>query len=827
MTGPEVEAVLASHWGRGTQVSPLGSLQDAVYRVLDDRGAPLGAARVSTSRVDDDEVEAEARLLEHLARALPGLDLPVLQPAEDGSLLHRAGGASVRLMRWVRGVPLAAWSRLPDQAAHELGSVAGRVTSALGGFDAASLHRHREWDPRHAVAVTEHYASRCPDGLRDVVDVALARTREALSHPGTASLPWQVVHMDLTDLNVLGEFGPRGTFEATSIVDFEDMAWSWRLCEPAVTAHAMIGRRPQDPLGVLAPVLAGFLEHARLSEPEADLLWDVLVARALTCAVVEAVEALDQPDNEYAHRVAALDATGLRAVVGVDPWFARAFVRHACGFRPAPDLAVPAGEDLTPIVEQGGAAGYQTAVELADADRDHAAPDAMALGTVLRPAEPCPVVAPAGCEVVAVAGGSVTLRLRTPGGHGAHLRIEGVETDLVAGTSLSRGDALGVVASDAGVVRDLHVQLMGGPAWPSTGRVRDADLWRRLCPDPQDLLPAPARVLPPASRPEDMVERRSRHVASVQRTYYRTPPQIVAGRGQWLYDSTGRRYLDMVNNVAVAGHSHPRITAAAVEQLALLSTNSRFVYEAIADYADKIVATLPPELDTVMLVNSGSEAVELALQVARASTGRHDVVVMDGAYHGWTTELVELGTLEADRPGWRDRLAPWVHVADAPDVYRGPHGDDVAAYVGSVEAQCEAALAHGGPAAFVHEPVLGSRGGVVPPAGYLRAAYDVVRACRRAVRRRRGAGRLRPDRGELLELRQPRRHPGHRGQRQGRRERPSPRVRRLPQGGRGAVRRLRDLLLHRRRQPGLLPDRRGRAGRHPRGGAAGERPSGG
>src|SRR5687768_10115674 len=244
---------------------------------------------------------------------------------------------------------------------------------------------------------------------------------------------------------------------------------------------------------------------------------------------------------------------------------------------------------------------------------------------------------------------------------------------------------------------------MGDPATPSTGKTRDAGLWRQLCPDPHDFLPASAHGLPAASGAEDAMTRRTRHVAQVQRTYFHTPPHIVAGRGQWLYDSTGRRYLDMVNNVAVAGHSHPRITAAAAAQLALLSTNSRFLYDAIADYADKIVATLPPELDTVLLVNSGSEAVELALQLARAHTGRHDVIVMDGVYHGWTTELLELGTIEADRPNWRGRLAPWVHVADAPDPYRGAHGDDLEAYVRSVEAQCEAALANGGPAAFLNE----------------------------------------------------------------------------------------------------------------------------
>jgi 4-aminobutyrate aminotransferase-like enzyme len=194
-----------------------------------------------------------------------------------------------------------------------------------------------------------------------------------------------------------------------------------------------------------------------------------------------------------------------------------------------------------------------------------------------------------------------------------------------------------------------------------------------------------------------------------------------------MYDHTGRRYLDMVNNVAIVGHSHPRITEAAAEQLNVLNTNSRFLYRAIADYADQIVETLPAALHSIFLVNSGSEAVELALQLARCYTTRNDVIALEGMYHGWTKEVFELCTMPGDRPNWRTELAPYVHIAECPDWYRGPHGADVDPYLTSLQNACTAAETNGGVAAFVHEPVFGSLGGVIPPAGYLSAAYDVVR----------------------------------------------------------------------------------------------------
>jgi hypothetical protein len=114
--------------------------------------------------------------------------------------------------------PLAEWSRLSDQGARELGTVAGRVSKALRAFDEAPLHRRVEWDPRLAVSVAEQYLPQCPAEVRELVDAALSRTRAALPDASSKLLPCQVVHLDVTDLNVVGAFDTRGTFSATGIV---------------------------------------------------------------------------------------------------------------------------------------------------------------------------------------------------------------------------------------------------------------------------------------------------------------------------------------------------------------------------------------------------------------------------------------------------------------------------------------------------------------------------------------------------------------------------------------------------------------------------------
>jgi 4-aminobutyrate aminotransferase-like enzyme len=130
----------------------------------------------------------------------------------------------------------------------------------------------------------------------------------------------------------------------------------------------------------------------------------------------------------------------------------------------------------------------------------------------------------------------------------------------------------------------------------------------------------------------------------------------------------------------------------------------------------------------VFLVNSGSEAVDLALRLARVATGRQDVVALEGAYHGWTTATDELCANGVDRPNWRAMLPPHVHIAELPDPYRGRFGDDGPAYVASLRSELAAAGARGGAAAFICEPLLGNQGGVPIAHGYLAAAYEAARA---------------------------------------------------------------------------------------------------
>ncbi|MFC6234536.1 aminotransferase class III-fold pyridoxal phosphate-dependent enzyme, partial [Leucobacter soli] len=295
-------------------------------------------------------------------------------------------------------------------------------------------------------------------------------------------------------------------------------------------------------------------------------------------------------------------------------------------------------------------------------------------------------------------------------------------------------------ASAAGEARELMVGLRRSDTGPESDGVEFVSpervpAWARLTHDPAGLLGLP----PLAQRDEAADERRRREriFASAQERYYEQPMQIERGWRHHLIDTTGRSYVDVVNNVTGLGHGHPGVADAVNRQIRILNTNSRFLYRELAEYSERLLALLPEDsaLDTVLLVNSGSEAVDLALRLAQAATGRKTVVALREAYHGWTMASDAVTTSAYDNPYALDNRPDWIHVADVPNrfrgTYRGEAGDAAigAKYAADLGRDLDALAAAGRDVAgFICESVLGNAGGVLLPGGYLADAYSRVRA---------------------------------------------------------------------------------------------------
>jgi 4-aminobutyrate aminotransferase-like enzyme len=312
---------------------------------------------------------------------------------------------------------------------------------------------------------------------------------------------------------------------------------------------------------------------------------------------------------------------------------------------------------------------------------------------------------------------------------------------LHEGLPVARGARIGSIgdaAENGGWPPHLHFQiitdLLGQRGdFPGVARPSQRPVSLSLSPDPNLIcrIPDAAPAADPA-RADRILRFRRQHLGPNLSVSYRQPLEIVRGYLQHLYDADGRRYLDAVNNVPHVGHNHPRVVRAGQRQMAVLNTNTRYLHEDLARYAERLLATLPAALSVCYFVCSGSEANELALRLARAHTRRKDLVVVDVAYHGNTTSLVEISPYKFNGPGGAG--APdYVHVVPMPDVYRGQYGRDDpragARYAAHVADAVEAAAAAEHPVgAFICESMLGCGGQIVLPPGYLETAYRAVRA---------------------------------------------------------------------------------------------------
>lgn len=221
----------------------------------------------------------------------------------------------------------------------------------------------------------------------------------------------------------------------------------------------------------------------------------------------------------------------------------------------------------------------------------------------------------------------------------------------------------------------------------------------------------------------DAVQRRLRSFGSASVLFYEEPLRMERADGVWMFDTEGRRYLDLYNNVPSVGHSHPRVVEAIRRQVGLLNTHTRYLSDVVDTYAERLLATFPPDIDQLVLTCTGSEANDLALRIAKAATGRAGFIVTETAYHGNTAAVTDVSP--SSRPG--QPLPPHVRTVPAPDAFRAAGGDlgkSFAADVGRAIAELEQSGA--GFAGLLVDTIFSSDGVHADPPGFLAAAVQLV-----------------------------------------------------------------------------------------------------
>lgn len=757
--------IARSHFGLDAIATPLGSQQDANFLLAASGGTPLGVLKIANPAFTLTEIEAQDAAARFIAEAEHGIRTATnaqLSGAPTVAEIDGPDGGTLfaRVITYLGGGTMSGDRYVSPQRWAGLGTLAGRASRALAGFDHSGVDRVLQWDLQHAdrtIALLAPYVA--DTDRRAKLESATASEWRTVS--GLADhLRLQVIHCDITDDNVVCASADSGQLP-DGIIDFGDLTRSWTIGELAVTISAVLRHEGGEPCATL-PAIAAFHREHPLNAAEVAALWPLVVLRAV-CLVVSGHQQVSiDADNDYATTAHEHEWRIFERSVGVPSAVMTELIGHALGVElPRPPIA--AITRLTPNLDSATVAALDTSTESDDLDagrwleagcEDAAARTAMdagaravvtafgqprltraaALSTTSSATVPTgidlwtddqmPIVAPwqgmltgTGPDELTLTGESATLRLRGTG--------LAREASFVEGQTLAPGSPLGTTSGR------LWIQISSAdtPEVPDFVRPEYAPGWLGLVGDPHPLLGLEEQE-PVAEDAAELTRRRQATFAAVQEQYYAHPPRIERGWREYLLSTDGRSYLDMVNNVAALGHGHPELAEAAARQWRRLNTNSRFNYEAVVALSERLATTLPDPLDTVFLVNSGSEAVDLALRLAFATTGRQDVVAVREAYHGWTYATDSISTSAADNPNALATRPSWVHTVPSPNSFRGDHrGIDAQNYAPEAVGVIEGLSAQGRPpAAFICEPFYGNAGGVVLPDGYLCAVYAAVRA---------------------------------------------------------------------------------------------------
>lgn len=763
ITPTQARDIAKRYFGVDADVLALGSQQDANFLLSGSGGGPIGVLKIANPVFSRVELEAQDAAAAHICQSEPGVraatnvrlpgtpDIAELR-GDDGAVLY------ARIISYLSGGTMSGDQYLSPSRAAALGTLAGRAARALAGFEHPGVDRILQWDLRYAQRTVEVLVPHITDAAqRDAVEAAASAAWGVVADLAD-DLPVQVIHGDITDDNVVCGAPEAGQLP-DGIIDLGDLTRSWTVGELAVAVSSLLRHDGGEPAATL-PAIAAFHAIRPLAPAEIEALWPLVVLRAAVLVVSGIHQVTIDADNAYATDALELEWRIFERAVGVPTEVMTAQIRAALGVAhpaasPAVDTTLVGGLTAATAVRldlSTDADAMDSGAWLDDGCEEKLAAAALADGAVavvtvfgqprltrsvplsaqsaatvgtgvdLWPGAPLPITAPWSGVLEAVEGDTIRLA-----GTAGTVEVRGsltIDPQLHPGDEVTPGAALGT--ADGRVSIQWRTQAQEVPAFV---RPEYAAGWLSLAEDPSMLLGL-APVAPKADDSEALWRRRAHSFASVQEHYYLNPPRIERGWREHMLATDARSYLDMVNNVAILGHGHPVLADAVARQWRRLNTNSRFNYEAVVALSERLAATLPEPLDTVFLVNSGSEAGDLALRLAMATTGRQHVIAMAEAYHGWTYATDAVSTSVADNPNALATRPDWVHTVPSPNPYRGEHrGPDAARYVPEAVEIIEGLVGQGHlPAAFICEPFYGNAGGMALPDGYLKAVYAAVRA---------------------------------------------------------------------------------------------------
>ncbi len=317
-----------------------------------------------------------------------------------------------------------------------------------------------------------------------------------------------------------------------------------------------------------------------------------------------------------------------------------------------------------------------------------------------------------------------------------HLTLSSLHMTTI-GQEVKQGELIGYIGdtSENGIwTPHLHFQVMldllgNAENFPGVAFPSEKTVWKSICQNPKFLFTEETHDTPETYSNEEIISFRKEHLGKSLSLSYSEPLNIVRGEGVYLIDSDGKKYIDTANNVNHVGHQHPKVVVAGQQQMAVLNTNTRYLHKEIVSYAEALLKKLPKELSVLHFVNSGSEANELALRMAKTVTKQKDILAIEVGYHGNTNSVMDVSSYKFEGKGGFPK-PKHTHILPLPDSYRGKHtgadcGIEYANYAKQMVRDLKEKKRN--VAAFIGESMISCGGQIVPPSNYFKEIYKTVR----------------------------------------------------------------------------------------------------
>jgi 4-aminobutyrate aminotransferase-like enzyme/Ser/Thr protein kinase RdoA (MazF antagonist) len=783
----EAKSLLKKNWGIDGQISSLPSERDINFKISGKANYVLKIYPKVDSTLKI-RLNLQNKVLKFLEEKKINTSPFVVPTKSKKLLINPSKGSIARLLTFHEG---AAWGNKSEHSGEEieqLGRLIATVDKNLNQLkiskeERKSLNAPFIWNMLQAESLLSWSSKISDSNSRKVVEATISNFKKNIL-PRLKKMPMQVIHNDGNDYNIIEND------EKLVLIDFGDMIYAPKIVGAAVAA-AYVGLKSDDPVKQISQFIRGYHSVNPLSLEEISILIELVKVRLASSVANAALQRGVNPDNDYLSISQNDVPKCLAALDKFDSNFALFRLRNAIGLEANPNskpvrdyllsikpanLLEKSFSDLkrvyinwsfdnpeiprsTQAIENLMATtGAEVTIGYYCENRNvyqgeafnpaAASARTFHLGVDVGMPAGTPIYAPLDGVIEIFNNNStyldygpvVILRHKTDKGipfwtlYG-HLSIDSMP-DWKIGKEIKAGGLIGRMGKEeenVGWPPHTHFQLltdlcgMGIDIYGVAPKDEIA-LWRGISLNPNLVLgiesgtDAHAKISPASIRSDRRVV-----ISQNLSLNFKNPINIVSGSGAYLFDEKGKSYLDLVNNVAHVGHSHPRVVAAAASQMSLLNTNTRYLHQSIVEYGKAITSSMPDPLSVIFFVNSGSEANDLAIRLARAHTKSKGVVALRHGYHGHTQAVVEISPYKFLGKGGQGAPAH-VAVAEIPDLFRGKHTGkgSTEKYLSNLKKSISSLKQP--ISAFFAESIVSTAGQIVLPPGYLSAAYKMVRA---------------------------------------------------------------------------------------------------